>query len=269
MRAMSVVFLAGFALNAAIAQSTQVDRITDAYTTLRGQSEQYLKVTGTVTTPKATTTYEVDAYYSQTPSTTAGADPTAEKLDIALYVDGSATPSRRIVGDGSLLWSYDYSRQTYWVASYQKWASATSTYVHNHAAFMKLMSQASISETASIGRLLREVYSADSPAYTSWLPGATVADGSTNALDVVLAVGAPVRRQVTFGLTQETDTDPIKLATITYYDLTTVSSLSRETHWTLQVLDVANMPSQLDAIPLTAAQLAGWKQVVHPVAAIQ
>jgi hypothetical protein len=247
-------------ISVAYAQTPE-ERIVSALGTLRSENNVFLQLQGSQSFGGGPMVALDTRAYWTTDTTVV---PNEIKLDVRQYRDDKLVA--RIVGDGKTLWAYNNLTFKYSATPYGRWGQTPNANYRKD--LIDAMGEASSAEMALMVRLLRQIFAGDASTFSSWLPGATVGDGEDDPNDVVYTLGDPVLRQVTFDI-DTPDSGVFRLEGVEYLDKKPLMGETRESGYRISVLDVGQVTSDMNFTPQSAADLAGWKQVTRPRAALQ
>jgi len=133
----------------------------NAWSQLAQEQQLYLQLAGTVTYHGKQTVLGTDLYWSSTVSGTGATASTTYQVDIESHTNGVLT--KRIVGDGNTLWSYDMLLHQYSATSYggTPGLARPTNYLLNLLESLNLLT---MSNDAYLTKLLRQIYN---PANTT------------------------------------------------------------------------------------------------------
>lgn len=262
-------------------QGTQLNReqsIIDALAKLRNSTLLRLSLTGTETVGSRMRSFSNTLYLDIHTDLRTGKQ--TLKVDIVEYdtTGGRQTLYRRFVGDGKLLYAFDFPTNRYSASYYHNPADTSEVRPEDDLATILARLYAMVpSPSAYMVRLVQEVYTSSNPVYVSWAPGESfnmVPEGSSIPDPIVgtrsyqsaethhiFAYGLwdpSPKRVVAFTLdniAQAGDND-WRLSMVTFSD----RAAGRVTDWT--ILPIADNASPRWAfIPYTPQELQGWARV--------
>ncbi|HTQ10654.1 MAG TPA: hypothetical protein VMI31_11320, partial [Fimbriimonadaceae bacterium] len=182
MRAVSTLVIASAAC-AGVAQTLpnppyewltgQEQGIESAFKLLRANNEILAVLSGTDRIGSTTSTLYSNAFFDWD---MANPDSFA-KAEINDYVNNAHL--RRIVGDGTTLWSYDFARNSYTTFRYGAYSGAPPQGFRSN--MLQELGSSARGSTVYLARLLKEVFSGDYAQYSDWFPGAGITLVSTNS----------------------------------------------------------------------------------------
>jgi len=256
-----------------------------AFTQLRSQKEILLVLNGVDQFGPKTTALSSNAFFLWDPLNQSFA-----KAEINDYVNNVHT--NRIVGDGTTLWSYSFTRNTYSSFVYGSFSGQPVPGFRGN--MLKELTSASQGQTVFLARMLSQVF-ADTPAlqsglggaglatYTDWFAGATITTvaegGAVSKMDdpvdpnrtyvadnldyyVVYTYKIRPQRCAAFHFTRTDVNQPWVLSDINYADLQYINpSTPRLVDWTITVYS-ANFPVTTNFVfipPASAKAIANVK----------
>jgi hypothetical protein len=164
------VALAFVSVAAASAQISAAEQpIEDAFVQLRQESQIMLELDGTDQYGPKTTTLYANAFFDWDPINVNK----FAKAEVNDFFDG--IHAHRIVGDGTTLWGYDFTRNAYTSLRYGSYSGPEPEGFRGN-----LLQEVAINSKAStvfLARMLREIYSSDTSLashYRTWFPGAQI-----------------------------------------------------------------------------------------------
>ena len=217
-----------------------------------------------------------------------------DQVEMETWVNGVLT--KRLVGNGTTLWSYDLKNRVYSATNYGgSGTTRPGTYVTD---LLNDLNWAATSNDAYLTRLLRQIYNpvsttsnVDDPSYNpsgityaSWMPGVpSVQLPATNpttdpinnqvvyspsAADNFFLYNGSPRRSITFEVLNGTPAVgttviPETLETVYFNQLDTVNHFQRLTSWQIKPYTGFTFATTLFQ-PYTPIQIQGWHTVVPP-----
>jgi len=229
--------------------TAQEQGIESAFAQLRADNEVMLALNGTDQVGPKTTALYSNAFFQWDPLN----PDSFAKAEINDYVNNAHL--RRIVGDGTTLWSYDFLRNTYSTFIYGSYTGGQPSGFRSN--MLEELSTSSQASTVYLARMLKEIFSGKAAIYTTWLPGATVtlvskSSQTTSMKDpvdanrtytaddtnfyVVYTYPSRPQRSAAFHFTLPDTTKPWVLSEIFYADLQHLNpSTPRLLDWTITV----------------------------------
>jgi hypothetical protein len=166
---MKVVAVALFAaaITSAFAQITAEEKsILSGFTSLRAEKEIMLELDGTDKFGAKTSVLYSNAFFNWDPLK----PDSFAKVEVNDYLNGNHT--HRIVGDGTTLWGYDFTKNAY--TSFRYGAYSGTLAPDFRANMLQELTTNSRGTTVFMSRMLREVFSGDIAQYRTWFPGAQI-----------------------------------------------------------------------------------------------
>ncbi len=267
------------ATQASLAQSADPNEVVlqDALRQLSFQQTLFLQLNGSVTFHGKVTPVVSNLSWS---ANTAGTTPTMQ-VDLKSYVNGALV--KRIVGDGSTLWSYDLKQHQYSATSY----GGTPGLARPEGYVSHLLSDLNWAATGSDGylaKLLRQIYNPANLNYESWMPGIPtiqlrqgIPQKDPVNPDVIYYPSAgndfyfynasprrTIVMQIASGLTSPTGGAPVSgLENVYFNQLDMVGKDSKLTQWIITPYSGIVFDQDLFT-PYGGKYLYGWKMIVAP-----
>lgn len=177
---MIAIALLATTAGSAVAQIDSVEKpIQTAFSSLRGLSQVMVELNGTDQFGSRTNVLYSNAYYAWNPSL-----PDAlARAEINDTLNNAKT--RRIAGDGTVLWAYDFYRNIYTSYKYGAYTGAQPKDYRTNL-FDQLNASAQ-GPSVFLSRFLREVYAGDFAQYRTWLPMSTITEVSMTSGTLTMA----------------------------------------------------------------------------------
>lgn len=249
-----------------ISENEQV--IQGALAQLRAKPEIMVELVGFEKLGTRTTSLYSNAFFKWDPLQKNG----ISKAEINDFVDSQH--SKRIVADGTILWSYDFGRNTY--STYKYGAFNGPLPENSRADMLNELTTSAQGPSVFVSRLLRETFAGDNAQYRTWMPGAQISVVTTGSVKdpvnpdrvyyagdfdnyVIYWYGTRLKRSAAFHLTRKAQDQPWQLAEIYYSDVEPLpGSRSRWVDWGISVHTDA-LPASTNYVfvpPATARAIA-------------